>query len=142
MNRMPVVTVLIGLACLLGTAGCVSKNAAMQPKSDEAPVSAATPTPTESVSNPNSHSLKACLAKIPSDSSVGMILIAEQTCRDNEALHQQVIGTATAKSGGRVSSGTQGDSLEYCLARIPSDATVGQRLLAEESCKRDQLTHH
>jgi len=140
MNRMPVASVLIGLVSLLGTAGCASQNATMPPKSEGAPVSVAIPT--ESVSNPTSHSLKACLAKIPSESSAGAILIAEQSCRDNDVLHQQVIGTATAKSGGRVSSGTQGDSLEFCMARIPTDATAGQRLLAEESCKRDQLTHH
>jgi len=138
MNRMQVATALIGFLCVGGTAGCVSGNAAMQPKSESAPVSATA----ESVSKPISDSLKACLARIPSDSSVGAILVAEQSCRDNETLRQQVIGTATAKSGGRVSSGTQGDSLEFCMARIPTDATVGQRLLAEESCKRDQLTHH
>ena len=39
--------------------------------------------------------------------------------------------------GARVSTGTQGDTLEACLARIPSDATEGQRMLAEGSCHRD-----
>ena len=140
MNRMPEVTAFIGLVYLLGMAACVSQNAAIQQKPEDAPVSVVTPT--ESVSNGISHSLKACLAKIPSDSSAGAILVAEQSCRDNDVLNQQVIGTATTKSGGRVSSGTQGDLLEYCMGRIPTDATIGQRLLAEESCKRDQLTHH
>jgi hypothetical protein len=42
-----------------------------------------------------------------------------------------------APGGARVSSGTQGDTLEACLARIPSDATEGQRILAEGSCHRD-----
>ena len=37
-----------------------------------------------------------------------------------------------------VASGTQGDSLEACLARIPSNATAGQRQLAELSCHRDE----
>ena len=138
MNRMSVATVVMGFVCLLGTAGCVSQNATMQPISEGAPAT----TTMEPVSNLISHSLKACLARIPSDSSAGVILVAEQSCRDNDVLHQQVIATATAKSGGRVSSGTQGDSLEFCMARIPTDATVGQRLLAEESCKRDQFTHH
>lgn len=140
MNKMPVATALIGLVCLLGTAGCVSPNATTQPKSEGAPVPAATTG--EVLSNTITNSLKACLAKIPSDSSAGAILVAEQSCRDNDVLHQQVIGTATEKSGGRVSSGTQGDLLEFCMARIPTDATVGQRLLAEESCRRDHTTHH
>ena len=37
----------------------------------------------------------------------------------------------------RVSTGTQGDTLEACLARIPSDASDGQRMLATLSCERD-----
>ncbi|MDH5426749.1 MAG: hypothetical protein OEZ57_07705 [Nitrospirota bacterium] len=37
----------------------------------------------------------------------------------------------------RVSQGTQGDSLDACLARIPSDATAGQRMVAERTCQRD-----
>jgi hypothetical protein len=37
----------------------------------------------------------------------------------------------------RVSQGTQGDSLDACLARIPSDATAGQRMFAEQTCQRD-----
>lgn len=69
-------------------------------------------------------------------------MVAEQSCRDTEVLHQSVAGTAIAKSGNRASAGTQGDSLEACMGRIPSDATAGQRMLAEESCKRDQALHH
>jgi hypothetical protein len=69
-------------------------------------------------------------------------MVAEQSCQDNEKLHQGVVGTAIAKSGNRASAGTQGDSLMACMARIPTDATAGQRMLAEESCKRDQLMHH
>ena len=37
----------------------------------------------------------------------------------------------------RVSQGTQGDSLDACMARIPSDASAGQRMIAERTCKRD-----
>lgn len=138
MNRMPVKTVFIGFACLLGAAGCASKQAAMQSTSTDAAVSPATPA---AVSLGPSDSLKACLARISGDSSDGARMIAEQSCRDNEELHQSVVGTAIAKSGNRASSGTQGDSLEACLAGIPADATAGQRMLAEETCARDQLTH-
>lgn len=38
----------------------------------------------------------------------------------------------------RVSTGTQGDTLEACLARIPSDSSEGQRMLATLSCERDE----
>ena len=139
MNRMSVGTALIGLVFLLGTAGCASKEAAIQPTSgDSSPTSDVPAT----VSHVSSDALQVCLARIPRDSSEGARMVAEQSCRDNEVLHQSVAGTAIAKSGNRASAGTQGDSLEACMARIPSDATTGQRMLAEESCRRDQLMHH
>ena len=139
MNRMPIGMVLLGVACLLGTAGCASKRAAMQSTSA---VSSVSPVTAAAASVGPSDSLKACLAKISNDSSDGVRMVAEQSCQDNEKLHQGVIGTAIAKSGNRASAGTQGDSLKVCIAGIPIDATSGQRMLAEESCKRDQLTHH
>lgn len=35
-------------------------------------------------------------------------------------------------------SGTSGDSLQACLSRIPSGASAGQRMMAEQSCQRDE----
>jgi hypothetical protein len=139
MNRMPLGIVLLGFSCLLGAAGCASEQAMRQSIPAGASVS---PSTTEAASVGPSDSLKACLEKISSDSGDGARMVAEQSCQDNEKLHQGVVGTAIAKSGNRASAGTQGDSLKACLARIPSDATTGQQMLAEESCKRDQLTHH
>ena len=47
-------------------------------------------------------------------------------------------GTSAVTTGpSRVSQGTQGDTLEACLARIPSDASAGQRMIAERTCHRD-----
>jgi hypothetical protein len=47
-------------------------------------------------------------------------------------------GTSAVTTGpDRVSQGTQGDSLDACMARIPSDASAGQRMVAELTCKRD-----
>lgn len=37
----------------------------------------------------------------------------------------------------RVSQGTQGDTLDACLARIPKDASDSQRMLATLTCERD-----
>ncbi len=139
MTRMSVGTVLIGLACLFGAAGCASEQAAIEPTSASPSVSSA---PSEPAPVGPSDFLKACLAKISNDSSDGARMVAEQSCQDNEKLHQGVVGAAIAKSGNRASAGTQGDSLKACMASIPVDATSGQRMLAEESCKRDQLTHH
>ena len=48
--------------------------------------------------------------------------------------------TPPTQSEGRsiVASGAVEDSQQACLARIPKDATGGQRMIAEHSCKRDQ----
>lgn len=51
------------------------------------------------------------------------------------------IGGAAAPSTqniDRIASGAAEDTLNACLARIPKDASAGQRMMAEESCKRDQ----
>ncbi len=45
--------------------------------------------------------------------------------------------TAVTTGASRVSQGTQGDSLDACKARIPSDASAGQRMVAERTCERD-----
>ena len=48
-------------------------------------------------------------------------------------------GTAAAPKGlGRIAVGAVEDTLQACKARIPSDATSGQRMLAERSCERDE----
>jgi hypothetical protein len=44
----------------------------------------------------------------------------------------------TTKNIERVASGAVEDNLNACMARIPKDASAGQKMLAEESCRRDQ----
>lgn len=41
---------------------------------------------------------------------------------------------------GETASGAVEDTLQACLARIPTDASAGQRMIAEDSCKRDEGT--
>ncbi|BCA54587.1 hypothetical protein W02_17270 [Nitrospira sp. KM1] len=65
-------------------------------------------------------------------------MVAEESCKQNEALRLGIVGTASTKSNDRAASGTQGDTLDACMARIPKDATSGQRMMAEQSCNRDQ----
>ena len=90
-----------------------------------------------SVSGAND-SLQACLGRISSSASAGNRQVAEESCRRDEAVRVGIVGTASAKSQDRAAAGTVGDTLEACMARIPKDATAGQRMLAEESCRRDQ----
>ena len=138
MHGIPTETLLRGIVCLLIIGGCVAEQAVMEPTASGPAISSAPPEPAPAGS---SDVLKSCLAQIASDSSEGVRMVAEQSCRDNEKLHQSVVGMAAAKSANRASAGTQGDSLDDCMARIPTDATAGQRMLAEESCQRDPLTH-
>jgi len=61
-------------------------------------------------------------------------------CASEEALGTSGTGSASATVTGinRVASGSVEDTSIGCLARIPKDASVGQKMLAEESCRRDQ----
>jgi hypothetical protein len=49
-------------------------------------------------------------------------------------------GGSSGSSGdaGDVAAGAVEDALQACLARISSDASAGQRTMAQESCERDQ----
>lgn len=45
---------------------------------------------------------------------------------------------SAATGAGAMAAGAVGDTLQACLARIPADASAGQRMIAEQSCARDQ----
>ncbi len=45
--------------------------------------------------------------------------------------------SAVTTGPSRVSQGTQGDSLDACISRIPNDASAGQQMIAERTCQRD-----
>ncbi|WP_447972015.1 hypothetical protein [Nitrospira sp. Kam-Ns4a] len=46
--------------------------------------------------------------------------------------------SAAVEGLGLVASGAVEDTLKACLARIPKDASAGQRMIAEQSCGRDE----
>lgn len=43
---------------------------------------------------------------------------------------------------GVMASGAVEDTLKACLSRIPSNASAGQRMLAEQSCKGEEATRN
>lgn len=45
---------------------------------------------------------------------------------------------AVTAGGTALAAGSVEDSLKACLARIPKDATIGQRMVAEQGCQRDE----
>jgi hypothetical protein len=47
------------------------------------------------------------------------------------------VNAAAAAEKSFAAAGTQGDSLQACLDRIPKDASAGQRSVAESTCQRD-----
>ena len=55
-----------------------------------------------------------------------------------ELLYLETSSSAPMKEFGVVASGAVEDTLKACLARIPKDASAGQRMMAEQSCDRDE----
>lgn len=43
----------------------------------------------------------------------------------------------SGSSQNRIAAGVEEETLDTCVARIPKDATAGQRMLAEQTCRRD-----
>jgi len=50
----------------------------------------------------------------------------------------EAIASASTGELGVVSAGSVEDTLKACLARIPKEASAGQRMMAEQSCDRDE----
>ena len=50
----------------------------------------------------------------------------------------QGLERADSASGSRPAAGSVEDSLVACMARIPSEASIGQRMIAEQTCRRDE----
>lgn len=48
------------------------------------------------------------------------------------------LSPSSAEGLNETASGAVEDTLNACLARIPEDASAGQRLIARESCQRDK----
>ncbi len=118
-----IMTVLLCAASALLLASCAAPQAGRT--SGGGPGAAAGPT----------DALEACLANIPSTASAGQRSLAEETCRRNAAARAAVVTPGTAAATSRGAAGHAGDTLDACLARIPSDASSGQRMIAEDSCR-------
>ena len=67
-----------------------------------------------------------------------MALPAVTTASDELLKGTMVLAPATQQD--LMASGAVEDTLKACLARIPIDGTIGQRLLAEQNCVGQQQT--
>ena len=45
---------------------------------------------------------------------------------------------ADATTAPKAAAGSAEDTLQACMSRIPKDASIGQRMIAEQSCHRDE----
>ena len=71
---------------------------------------------------------------VPTDSMSGGAAVSGPTMAAEQASTDFTPSTA---SKSRNAAGVEEETLDNCLARIPRDASAGQRLLAEQSCRRD-----
>jgi hypothetical protein len=53
---------------------------------------------------------------------------------------KESIASPSTREMNVMASGSVEDTLKLCLARIPKDASAGQRLLAEQSCQGAERT--
>ena len=60
-------------------------------------------------------------------------LQAQAADQPSEALSQSL-----STGGSDTASGAVEDTLKACVMRIPKDASIGQRMIAVESCQRDE----
>ncbi len=55
--------------------------------------------------------------------------------------HMKAAAASAPESGLSITaSGAVEDNLKTCMGRIPKNASVGQRMMAEQGCERDQET--
>jgi len=72
---------------------------------------------------------------------IALLAVMVGGCASEETMGSSGTGSATSATGiNQVASGAVEDTSNACLERIPKDATAGQKMLAEESCRRDQAS--
>jgi hypothetical protein len=87
--------------------------------------------------------MKTHLSYTPSILFVSALLMAPTAVLTAQAADGQLKGAtlaAPASDRNAMASDAVEDTLKACLGRIPSDASAGQRMLAEQSCAGQQET--
>jgi hypothetical protein len=69
-----------------------------------------------------------------------LLLSMEEIARATQPVDQPLAATSEALSTeSDAASGAVEDTLKSCITRIPKDASIGQRMIAVESCQRDDV---
>lgn len=66
------------------------------------------------------------------------VSVASVPAEAADLLPAQVAAEAGVSTEPEVAAGAVEDTMQACMARIPQDATIGQRMIAEQSCWRDE----
>ena len=73
---------------------------------------------------------------------IGFALIACLSVLPTEAaapLSGEFVPSVSTEGAEGMAPGAVEDTLKACLTRIPKNASIGQRMLAEASCERDEI---
>jgi hypothetical protein len=75
------------------------------------------------------------LLSIPIVFAASLMLVPAQAA-DQSRGKLEMGSAANARPG--IAAGAAEDSFKACMARIPKDASIGQRMIAEQGCMRDE----
>src|SRR6476469_3092003 len=71
-----------------------------------------------------------------SSTSGGGAAVSSPTSSGGGAVESSSMNQSSS-SKSRIAAGVEEETLDTCLARIPQDGTAGQKMLAEQTCRRD-----
>jgi hypothetical protein len=75
---------------------------------------------------------------VPSQNMSGGAAVSAPTMSSAAASSNSMNESNATKN--RIAAGVEEETLDTCLAQIPKDATAGQRMLAEQTCRRNFAT--
>jgi hypothetical protein len=67
--------------------------------------------------------------------AASLVAVSSQAADSPSATHAPGSDTTIEP---KIAAGAGEDTLKACMARIPKDASIGQRMIAEQSCGRDE----
>lgn len=99
----------------------------------------ATDSKMESSSDSSSSSGGAAVSSPTTTGSSSRPMTSESRVADSGSMTSESTSSINkaGSSQNRIAAGVEEETLDTCIARIPQDATAGQRMLAEQTCRRD-----
>lgn len=76
-------------------------------------------------------------AAVSSPAMSGGVVADSGSMSSSQAAAESSAMNQPNSSKNRIAAGIEEETLDTCLARIPQDATAGQKMLAEQTCRRD-----